>query len=118
MSDPLKNACVLSPEGVPEINPPEVLKTQSTTVLIDVRRPDEWTGELGHIDGAQMVTLETDLDAFLPKLPKDKTYVFICRSGGRSGVATQKAQSLGFQSVYNMKGGMLAWNAHGFEVKR
>jgi hydroxyacylglutathione hydrolase len=103
---------------IPELSPSDVKSRQREFKLIDVRRPDEWSGELGHIEGALFATLETDLDAYLNSLSKDDSYVFICRSGGRSGRATELAQAKGFKKVYNMTGGMLAWNAHGFEVKR
>lgn len=85
--------------------------------LIDVRRPDEFTGELGHIEGSRLVTLGPDLETELQALDKETTYIFICRSGGRSATATSYAQELGFKSVYNMIGGMLEWNRLGFPIK-
>lgn len=102
---------------IPELKPQEVSARAKEFTLIDVRRPDEFTGELGHIAGAKLVTLETDLPHFLPTLSKDTTYVFVCRSGGRSGAATQLALDQGFTKVYNMAGGMLAWNALGLAVE-
>lgn len=108
---------VSNPEGVPEITPADVLAKKEKVHLIDVRRPDEFTGELGHIDGAQLWTLDESLPKFLSQAEKDETYVFICRSGNRSGRATDEARKLGFKSVFNMKGGMLAWNALGYEIK-
>lgn len=82
--------------------------------LIDVRRADEFTGELKHIVGAQLFTLGPDLDSYLEKESKDQKILFICRSGMRSANATMKALSLGFKEVYNMEGGMLAWNEKKF----
>ncbi len=103
---------------IPELTVQDVNTRLSELKLIDVRRPDEFTGELGHIKGAQLATLESDLESYLSTLSADQTYVFVCRSGGRSGVATKLAQDRGFKSVYNMSGGMLAWNKAGFEVSR
>ncbi|MGE4130194.1 MAG: rhodanese-like domain-containing protein [Bdellovibrionales bacterium] len=50
-------------------------------------------------------------------MPKDKTVVFVCRSGARSGRATAFAFEQGFKYVYNMKGGMIRWNELNLEVE-
>ena len=104
--------------GYLEVSASEVNKLGNAVRIVDVRQPDEYVGELGHIDGAELHTLGPDLEAQLEKFPKDKEIIFVCRSGARSGRAAQAAQSLGFAKAYNMVGGMLAWNAEGFEVKR
>ncbi len=87
----------------------ELDKKRSEVQLIDVRQPDEFTGELSHIPGATLIPLGT-LPEQISKLSKDKTIVFVCRSGGRSARAAALAQEHGFESVYNLKGGMLRWN--------
>ena len=84
--------------------------------LIDVRGPDEFTGELGHIKGSVLKTLGPELENYLQIADKKKSILFICRSGARSARATAYALQLGFNEVYNMEGGMLNWNANGFEV--
>ncbi len=76
--------------------------------VIDVRRPDEWDGELGHIKEATLITLDT-LPANVAKLPKDKPLVFVCKSGGRSLNAATFALANGFTEVFNLAGGMTAW---------
>ncbi len=102
--------------GVTDVTPQEVLDKKEDLHLVDVRRPDEWEGELGHVAGSELLTLD-----FLPQkiteLPKDKTIVFICRSGNRSGQAAQFAQENGFNNVYNMQGGMLLWNELKFDTE-
>ena len=40
---------------------------------------------------------------------KNKEVVIMCRSGGRSSRAVQILQNNGFETVYNLKGGMKAW---------
>ena len=94
---------------VQDISPHSLLNKKDLVHVVDVRRPDEFTGELGHIPGAQLLTLEI-LPQQLLKLPKDETVVFVCRSGGRSAQAAAFAQESGFQSVFNLQGGMLLWN--------
>src|ERR1051325_11343412 len=95
--------------GVEDVGPQEVCEQRSQLVIVDVRRPDEFDGELGHIPGAQLLVLDT-LPQRLHELPKDKTVVFVCLSGGRSVRATLFAKEQGFPSVYNVKGGMQLWN--------
>ena len=103
--------------GVEDIDPKELWEQKTNVEIIDVRRPDEFTGELGHVPGAQLMVLDT-LPERLSELPKDKTVVFVCRSGGRSGRATAFAKENGFTDVYNMKGGMLLWNDMKLQVER
>lgn len=106
---------------VMDIDPKEVQKTAATSSssveLIDVRRPDEYTGELGHIPGAKLLTLD-QLPEKIETLPKNKTIVFVCRSGGRSAQASAFALENGFTDVYNMKGGMLLWNEYGLKTEK
>lgn len=106
-------------EGALEITP-ETLKSylSDSIQLVDVRRPDEFVGELGHIKGSQLMTLETELETGLAKLDKTKPVVFICRSGVRSTKATFIAQALGFKECYNMQGGMIRWGALDYPIER
>lgn len=102
--------------GVVDISPEELFEKRSHVKLIDVRELSEFTGELGHIHGAKLITLNL-LPEKIGEVPRDATVVFICRSGGRSAQATAFALENGFSSVYNMKGGMLLWNQLGFETE-
>lgn len=102
--------------GVLDIAPDELRTKKSEVKIVDVRRPDEWMGEFGHIPGAQLVTLDT-LSDHIEDFPKDKTIVFVCRSGGRSAQATAIAQANGYTNVFNMQGGMMAWTAKNFETE-
>ncbi|MBY0516805.1 MAG: rhodanese-like domain-containing protein [Bacteriovoracaceae bacterium] len=86
--------------------------------MIDVRMPEEFTGELGHLPGAKLVTLGEDLERFLKSIDPKTEIVFICRSGKRSASATMTALEMGFTSVYNMQGGMLACNQLGVKTER
>ena len=78
--------------------------------LIDVREVDEV--EAGHIPGIMHIPLGL-LEFRVHELNKNESYVMVCRSGGRSGRATQFLESQGFD-VSNMVGGMLVWEG---EVK-
>jgi sulfur-carrier protein adenylyltransferase/sulfurtransferase len=99
-------------EGYREVSVQQVaeLGRRGGVRLIDVREPDEWRGELWHLEGAQLVSLHL-IPTFAQHAPKDVPTVLICRSGGRSAKAARLLHDLGFTKVMNMTGGMLAWNA-------
>ena len=94
---------------IEDVTPQEVLVASEQLKLIDVREVSEYTGELGHAPSTELIVLST-LPEKIKTLPKNKTIVFICRSGGRSAQAAAFAKSEGFTDVYNMQGGMLLWN--------
>lgn len=73
--------------------------------IIDVREVDEVAA--GKIPGAVNIPLGL-LEFRMNELDKSKEYVMVCRSGGRSGRATQILESHGY-SVINMTGGMLSY---------
>jgi len=76
--------------------------------IVDVREPHEHAEfniggilvPLGDIRAMQVDELE-DL--------KDQEVIVYCRSGGRSGQAAMILETMGFQNVKNLTGGMLAW---------
>ena len=102
--------------NVMDIEPMELVDKKDDVVLIDVRQPDEFNSDLGHIPAAKLIVLDT-LPEHLSEIPKDKTVVFVCRSGGRSARATALAKENGFEHVYNLKGGMILWNELHFETE-
>jgi len=82
-------------------------------ILIDVRLPAEY--EQSHIDGARNVPLDQVVD-FLKsdEIPHDKARVFICKTGGRSYMASMAALAHGYSDVYNLKYCMeLGWLKEG-----
>ena len=105
-------------EGVPEISIEEAQKNLSRFKIIDVRRPDEFTGELGHIAGATLSTIEGSFNEDIKSWDKNTPVLMVCRSGARSSRSTAIALQLGFKEVYNMAGGMIAWNGAKFPIER
>ncbi|MGA2295783.1 MAG: rhodanese-like domain-containing protein [Acidimicrobiales bacterium] len=77
--------------------------------LLDVREDDEWAA--GRSDEAIHVPLG-DLPDHLEDLPRGRTIVCVCRSGGRSLRAAHFLAENGLESV-NLEGGMIAWAAQG-----
>jgi len=84
-------------------------------VLIDVRTPEEFMQ--GHLDGAKLIDFyDTNFQDEINKLDTAKKYVVYCRSGGRSAKSVSAMKKAGFGEVYNMSGGVLAWQSAKYEV--
>lgn len=74
--------------------------------LIDVREPYEF--DICNIEG-ELIPLGDVLDN-IDKISSDKKVVVHCRSGARSATAiNQLEKKFGFENLYNLKGGILAW---------
>ncbi len=73
--------------------------------LIDVREEHEL--EICNIGGEHIAMGEV-MDN-LDKISKDKQVIIHCRSGARSGAICQVLESSGYNNVYNLKGGLIAW---------
>ncbi len=101
--------------GIPEIDARWVADHREEVQVLDVRALDEWDGELGHIDGAQLVPLD-DLRSRVADVPRDRPVVTVCRSGRRSAMATVILKQAGHGDVANVGGGMLRWHALGLPV--
>lgn len=95
--------------GIPEVLPEWVFDSERNYRIIDVRGLDEYTGDLGHIEGSELVTLNNISGLALP-WDRRKKYVTVCRSGGRSGRAAALLEQMGFTQVASMAGGMLRWS--------
>ena len=76
--------------------------------VVDVRRDDEWVS--GHVSGAIHIPID-DLLGRMDELPKDKTLLFICAAGVRSGLACEMAASMEFpvENLYNVEDGTPTW---------
>lgn len=74
--------------------------------LIDVREPYEY--EIAHLDG-ELIPLGAVTEA-VAKIARDKQVIIHCRSGKRSAKAIRQLEDLyGFDNLYNLKGGILAY---------
>ena len=90
----------------------EEMMQKNDHVVLDVRSPQEY-GE-GKIEPHRLINFfESDFKSKVEQLEKDKTYLVYCRSGNRSGQACGLMGQMGFNNLYNLKGGIGAWNAKG-----
>ncbi len=94
-----------------------IKKDKKDVVIIDVRTPPEVKSE-GKIPNSILIPLGT-LSRQIDKLKnyKDKKIIVYCRSGNRSVSAARILKSLGFDNVYNLKGGIINWKKHNLPVK-
>jgi rhodanese-related sulfurtransferase/rubrerythrin len=76
--------------------------------LLDVRQPDEYREN--HIPGAKLIPV-ADVGTRLGELDSQKPTIVYCAIGGRSRVAAQMLAGKGFREVYNLSGGIKAWNS-------
>ena len=73
--------------------------------LVDVREPHEY--EICNL-GGELVPL-TQLAGRIDAFDRDAHIVVHCLSGWRSAKAVSSLRAAGFENVWNVKGGILAW---------
>jgi hydroxyacylglutathione hydrolase len=83
--------------------------------LVDVREPSEWKG--GYIERAERIYVGHLMDE-ARRLPQDKPIASICSVGNRSGLGASILKKAGFKEVYNILGGMMAWEKLGYPTKK
>jgi len=106
-------------ENIQEISPQDAASAlkRGDALLIDVRDPDEW--EEGHIPGAKNFsrgTVELEIEGAAPDL--STTIITHCGGGGRSALAAESLQRMGYKNVKSMAGGFKAWKAAGLPATR
>jgi len=83
-------------------------------LLVDIRTPQEIVQAA--IPNAIYIPMHL-LPLRLDELPRDKDVVLYCRSGARSYHACQYLAQQGFDNAINLRGGIIAWARHGFEIE-
>lgn len=78
--------------------------------LVDVRTPSEYNG--GHIKKALNIDFfnASNFRTAFEKLDKNKPVYVYCRSGARSQKAAKKLVAMGFNEIYDLRGGYNSWN--------
>lgn len=84
-------------------------------VVLDVR--EQWEYDEGHIPGVTLIPMG-EISNRLSEIPTDKEVIVTCRSGNRSGQVTDFLRQQGFDNVHNMDGGIVAWQAAGYDVEQ
>jgi rhodanese-related sulfurtransferase len=101
-------------KNITEISPEEAAaKLQNgEVVIVDVRDKDEWEEEhIPHAINLSRGTIELDIEE---KVPDPKAVIIThCGGGGRSALAAESLQKMGYKNVRSMAGGLKAWKAAG-----
>ena len=107
------------------LSPSEVkrlIESGEPILLVDVRTPAEFLGELGHIRGAMNIPLHEFRGAISRgkksfSVPGNAPIVLICRSDGRAAYAARLLRKAGFVDIKVLSGGMRSWSSEDFPVE-
>ncbi len=83
--------------------------------VVDVRSPSEWEG--GVIEGAQQIYVG-HLMQQMKRIPKNRAIASVCSVGNRAGIGASILKKAGFKEVYNVLGGMQAWEKLGYPTRK
>lgn len=98
--------------GHAQIEADWVARHREAVHLLDVRGAGEFEGDLGHLEGSQLIPLG-ELRRRVGEVPSDKPVVIVCQTGKRSALATQILAKAGHQRCANLAGGMVRWRELG-----
>ena len=104
---------------ITEISPQDAATKLNSgdAIIVDVRDKDEW--DEAHIPGATHMsrsTIELDIEEKI----SDQNAMIICHcgGGGRSALAAETLQKMGYKNVRSMAGGLKAWKAAGLPTTK
>lgn len=105
--------------GIKQIGPQEavMLYNHEDALVLDVRESSEYTDgripKSKHLPLGQLKNRVGELEKF-----KDRPVIAVCRSGNRSGFACSVLKKHGFENVYNLSGGIVAWDQAGLPKEK
>ncbi|SOD94005.1 rhodanese-like domain-containing protein [Caenispirillum bisanense] len=107
--------------GPREVN--ERLKAGDEVVILDVREPAEFSGDLGHVPGAvnlPLGELGRRMDELRPQLAAyaDTPVYVMCRTAARAASAARVLKKAGLGKVQVVAGGMVKWNSEKLPTTR
>jgi rhodanese-related sulfurtransferase len=106
-------------KNIQEISPQEAAAAlkRGDTLLIDVRDHDEWReGRIPDAKNFSRGTVELEIEEAAPDL--STPIITHCGGGGRSALAAESLQRMGYKNVKSMAGGFKAWKAAGLPVTK
>ena len=89
----------------------DLIAEKGGLVILDVRTVSEY--ESGHLDGAINIPVD-ELSGRLSELNQDDELLVYCRTGNRSTTAVGILRENGYDQIFHMDGGIVAWNSAGF----
>lgn len=115
----LLSSSAFSETEIKDVSAPEfqALVEKGKGIILDVRTPAEVAQ--GKIPGASVINIyDEDFERKLNLMRKDQPIYVYCRSGGRSSQAAKIMSENGFSEVYNLLGGIGAWNEANLPVEK
>ena len=93
----------------------EILLKDPSAQLVDVRTKDEFA--VSHLKDAQNICVtDNDFKQKVAFLDRSKPVYVYCKSGGRSGKTAKLLSKLGQYEVYNLSGGLMAWEKANYPI--
>lgn len=94
------------------------LESGNDLLVLDVRKSDDFSGQGGHIPGAQNIPLP-DLQSRMGELEdwRQRPVAVVCRTNKMSGKAAEYLRGEGFSQVFLMNDGMVGWSGNGFKTE-
>ncbi len=93
------------------------LLNHQDAVLLDVREPQEYQ------DGFLANSIRIPLGSLAEKAGqldkhRERPIIIVCRSGNRSATAVRMLKKLGYETVYNLGGGLHAWRTANLPISK
>ena len=106
-------------KNIREISPADTTAKMKSgeAVIVDVREKEEWDEE--HIPDATHLsrgTIELEIEEKFPD--REAMIICHCGGGGRSALAAESLQKMGYKNVRSMAGGFKAWKAAGLPTTK
>jgi rhodanese-related sulfurtransferase len=102
-----------------EVSPLEAtqLLNHQDAVLLDVREPQEYQ------DGFLPNSIRIPLGSLSEKAAqldkhRERPIIIVCRSGNRSAQAGRMLKKMGYETVYNLGGGLHAWRTANLPISK
>ncbi|MGI9532173.1 rhodanese-like domain-containing protein [Lutimonas sp.] len=97
------------------ISPSELNNRNEDILIIDVRTPEEFAS--GHLENSVNIDYKADnFEELVGELDRNQDVYVYCKVGGRSGRSAKVLEDLGFKKVYDLDGGIIAWEKDGLKT--
>ena len=103
----MKGLCMDPSPDIPSHQAAKLL-SDPNYIWVDIREKEEWN--FGHLPNMIHLPLSMLTNADFDQFSKDKQIVLVCRTGNRSGMATQTLRGMGCLNVWNLEYGLVALN--------